>query len=133
MASDFKFSKCGFYVNYMDWLLLWLSHIQSTMWILFISHVKSVFKLDYVADYIRNHNKARSVLNVASVLLYWGFWLVCITSALHFFLSWGFWLSYVPVTIRTRAIFKLQYGFSLEETLDYIIKAYNHSNKFHTT
>ena len=48
------------------------SHIQSTMWILFGSHAKCGFKLDYmwlqtglyVANYIRNHNKPHSIHNV---------------------------------------------------------------------
>ena len=56
----------GYYSNF--------SHIQSTMWILSVSHAKCGFKLDYVADYImadiRNHNKPHSVLhNVTSALL----------------------------------------------------------------
>ena len=39
------------------------------MWILFGSHAKCGIKPDYVADYIKNHNKPHSIHNVASALL----------------------------------------------------------------
>ena len=53
VASDFKFSKCGCmdYVDLSNW-----SHIQSTMWIFFLNHVKCGIKLSYVA--VRNRNKS---------------------------------------------------------------------------
>ena len=44
------------------------SHIQSTMWILFVSHAKCCFKPDYVTDYKRNQNKPH-ICDVASALL----------------------------------------------------------------
>ena len=37
------------------------SHIQSTMWILFVGLLKYGLKLDYVADHIRNQNKPHSL------------------------------------------------------------------------
>ena len=121
------------------------SHIKSTMWILFGIYAKCGFKLDYVADYIRNHNKPHSsTQNVGSSLLQSGLLLIGpsftvttetkthIKSTLHFFELLDRSKSQSKVLPANSLMSRLQTRkFTTQELIIYVLNKSEHKSVLH--